>query len=109
MIAPTSRQLEVLRFIHWEIAHRGYPPTWREIMVRIGVCSTNAVHDHIAALCRKGLLEREQQFDPAAHGRKRSMRVTPAGKLALGASVTEPTTQQIGRMVAVKVYDALCV
>jgi repressor LexA len=55
----TDRQREVLEFISWSIRDRGYPPTLREIGMRLGIRSTNGVNDHLKALEKKGYLERE--------------------------------------------------
>lgn len=37
----------------------GYPPTIRELMERVGLRSTSAVHYHLGQLERKGLLSRD--------------------------------------------------
>ena len=55
----TERQHQVLEYIRSSIAHRGYPPTLREIGAHMGIRSTNGVNDHLRALERKGYLTRE--------------------------------------------------
>jgi repressor LexA len=55
----TERQQQVLEYIRSSIAHRGYPPTLREIGAHMGIRSTNGVNDHLRALERKGYLRRE--------------------------------------------------
>lgn len=55
----TDRQKLVLQFICESIDTRGYPPTLREIGMRMGIRSTNGVNDHLRALEKKGLLTRE--------------------------------------------------
>src|SRR5258706_12557648 len=55
----TDRQSQVLEYIRTSIAHRGYPPTLREIGAHMGIRSTNGVNDHLRALERKGYLTRE--------------------------------------------------
>src|SRR5215813_13986363 len=55
----TDRQQQVLEYIRSSIAHRGYPPTLREIGAHMGIRSTNGVNDHLRALERKGYLTRE--------------------------------------------------
>jgi repressor LexA len=55
----TDRQHQVLEYIRSSIAHRGYPPTLREIGAHMGIRSTNGVNDHLRALERKGYLTRE--------------------------------------------------
>lgn len=68
----TSRQLEVLRAIDSIFRARGFGPTIRELCVAIGVSSTNAVVDHLAALERARVITRG---DVAA----RSIVITPWG------------------------------
>lgn len=69
MIDPlTPRQLEVMAFI-FRRECAGSIATWREIMVAIGVRSTNAV------ACLVRLLERKGYLAPV-HGLKRAIRVT---------------------------------
>lgn len=73
--APTLRQLEVLAFIAARIDD-GLPPTIREIAERFGIRSTNAVNDVLAALERKGCLERGAM-------KARSMRIRKLGRAHL--------------------------
>ena len=58
MKEATGRQLQVLRFVSSFSAERGYAPTMREIGKALGMDSTNAVNDHVAALERKGYVRR---------------------------------------------------
>ena len=53
----TRRQQEILTFIRTFSAHEGVPPTVREIGARFKV-TPRAAFDHLAALERKGALER---------------------------------------------------
>jgi repressor LexA len=55
----TTRQREVLEFVESEVAHRGYPPTVREIGEALGLSSSSTVHAHLAALQDKGYLTRD--------------------------------------------------
>ena len=55
----TPRQKEVLDLISESRDRRGYPPTLREIGVRLGIRSTNGVNDHLVALTKKGYLQRQ--------------------------------------------------
>ncbi|MEE2789265.1 MAG: transcriptional repressor LexA [Myxococcota bacterium] len=59
MKALTHRQQQILDFISMSISERGYPPTIREIGLRMGIRSTNGVNDHLKALERKGFLVRD--------------------------------------------------
>ena len=55
----TDRQSLVLKFIRDSIEQRGYPPTIREIGLKLKIRSTNGVNDHLKALEKKGFLKRE--------------------------------------------------
>lgn len=57
MLTPiTARQRELLLWVHSYIEEHTWPPTLREICKGIGVISTNAVHEQLAALERKGYI-----------------------------------------------------
>jgi repressor LexA len=56
----TDRQQEVLDTIVSMTAQDGYPPTLRELGEALGIRSTNGVADHLAALQRKGRIERRR-------------------------------------------------
>lgn len=53
-----ERKQKILETIAVTIAERGYPPSVREIADAVGLASTSAVHHHLTALEREGLLER---------------------------------------------------
>lgn len=55
----TRRQAEILAYIRESIASRGFPPTLREIGERVGIRSTNGVHEHLVALEKAGAIVRE--------------------------------------------------
>lgn len=67
----TDRQRMVLEFICDSIDDCGYPPTLREIGMKLGIRSTNGVNDHLRALERKGYLTREDM-------KSRTLRPTPS-------------------------------
>ncbi len=54
----TDRQREVYRYIEERINHDGQPPTIREIGEQFSISSTNGVRALIAALIRKGYIEK---------------------------------------------------
>lgn len=54
----TDRQQTVLTFVEEFCSHRGYPPTVREVAAAFGI-QPRAASDHLAALKRKGYLNRE--------------------------------------------------
>ena len=53
-----ERRQRILDCIARTVADRGYPPSVREIADAVGLASTSAVHHHLIALERDGLLER---------------------------------------------------
>jgi repressor LexA len=55
----TERQRAVLEYIQRSTEDSGYPPTIREIGEALGIRSTNGVNDHLKALERKGVLQRD--------------------------------------------------
>lgn len=74
---PTARQLSILRFIADRIEADGYPPSIRELGIAFEILSTNAVNDHLKALERKGLIERDRET-------ARGLRITKRGKSLVG-------------------------
>jgi repressor LexA len=67
-----ERRHKILEYIGRTVEERGYPPSVREIADAVGLASTSAVHHHLIALERDGLLER------GTHS-SRALRVTRAG------------------------------
>jgi repressor LexA len=53
-----ERRQRILDCIAHTVEERGYPPSVREIADAVGLASTSAVHHHLIALERDGLLER---------------------------------------------------
>ncbi len=53
-----ERRQRILDCIAQTVEERGYPPSVREIADAVGLASTSAVHHHLIALEREGLLER---------------------------------------------------
>lgn len=72
----TARQLEVLRFISEFQLQFQRAPTIREIGLRLSINSTNGVADHLKALERHGLVERD-------HMKARSLRLTSLAREVL--------------------------
>ena len=69
-----ERRQRILDCIVRTVDERGYPPSVREIADAVGLASTSAVHHHLIALEREGLLERGGKHS-------RALRVTaPAGR-----------------------------
>jgi repressor LexA len=65
-----ERRQRILDCIARTVTERGYPPSVREIADAVGLASTSAVHHHLIALERDGLLER------GSHS-SRALRLTP--------------------------------
>jgi repressor LexA len=72
---PTDRQRDILTYLVACLAD-GLMPTIREIGERFGISSTNGVNDHLLALERKGLIERDAK-------KARAMYVTARGRRAV--------------------------
>ena len=53
-----ERRQRILDCIAQTVEDRGYPPSVREIADAVGLASTSAVHHHLIALERDGLIER---------------------------------------------------
>jgi repressor LexA len=71
-----DRKQKILDCIAHTVAERGYPPSVREIADAVGLASTSAVHHHLLALEREGLLER------GSHS-SRALRLTEQGEAQL--------------------------
>lgn len=59
MPSLTTRQAEVLAEIRTFTAAHGYSPSIKQIMRVLGVSGKNGVHEHLAALERKGWISRD--------------------------------------------------
>src|SRR5947208_13620847 len=71
----TERQRDVLEFIQAEQREKGLTPSTREIQRSFGFASQTSVMQYIAALERKGFLDR--------HARKARALITPAMKVRI--------------------------
>jgi len=77
VIAPTERQMCVLRAIYeFTQAHR-YAPTMRELGRMVDIRSTNGVNDHLRALERRRCIRRDML-------KSRSLQITLVGYARLG-------------------------
>lgn len=77
-MSPTPQQAAILEFIGMFRERTGSSPSQREIQERFGFASRHAVPKHLAALERKGLIERSA-------GRARSM--APVGEVRSGEAL----------------------
>lgn len=52
----TKKQREILNCIEAFVREHGYTPSYREIAKQLGLSSPATVHQHIKALCEKGII-----------------------------------------------------
>jgi repressor LexA len=71
------RKQRIIEYIAATVRESGYPPSVREIAAAVGLASTSAVHHHLSALEREGMLERDAT-------QSRALRLTPAALLSSG-------------------------
>jgi repressor LexA len=71
------RKQKIVEYIAATLREHGYPPSVREIAAAVGLASTSAVHHHLQALEREGILERGAT-------QSRAIRLRPAAVLATG-------------------------
>ena len=81
-----ERKHRILECIARTVTEHGYPPSVREIAETVGLASTSAVHHHLMALEREGLLER------GSHS-SRALRLTNRGEAELGIVAPRRETQ----------------
>lgn len=72
------RKQRIIEYIAATVRESGYPPSVREIAAAVGLASTSAVHHHLSALEREGMLERDAT-------QSRALRLTPAALLSSGS------------------------
>jgi repressor LexA len=53
------RKQRIIDYIAETVRRSGYPPSVREIAAAVGLASTSAVHHHLSALEKEGMLERD--------------------------------------------------
>jgi len=71
------RKQKIIDYIAATLRESGYPPSVREIAAAVGLASTSAVHHHLSALEKEGLLERDAT-------QSRAIRLKPAAMLSGG-------------------------
>ncbi|MGY3703334.1 repressor LexA [Vagococcus martis] len=87
----SSRQLDVLKYIHEQVEEKGYPPTVREIGTAVNLSSTSTVHGHLSRLEKKGLISR----DPT---KPRAIELTSEGLKMIG--INSPFIPMLGVVTA---------
>ena len=85
-----ERRQRILDCIARTVAERGYPPSVREIADAVGLASTSAVHHHLIALERDGLIERSVNAS-------RALRLTSRPDAAADASKVTPFRMPVER------------
>jgi repressor LexA len=110
-----ERKQKILETIAQAIAERGYPPSVREIADAVGLASTSAVHHHLTALEREGLLERGAKLtralrlttrvEPAPRRRVSDRRVTPFRMPIERDVLTLPVLGEIAAGQPIEAYD----
>jgi repressor LexA len=76
-----ERRQRILDCIARTVEERGYPPSVREIADAVGLASTSAVHHHLIALERDGLIERSGHASRALRLTARPERSAPSSKV----------------------------
>ncbi|MCV0403069.1 MAG: transcriptional repressor LexA [Chloroflexi bacterium] len=76
-----ERRQRILDCIAQTVEERGYPPSVREIADAVGLASTSAVHHHLIALERAGLLERGTHSSRALRVMQPKPRAADPGKV----------------------------
>ena len=90
-VPPLSpRQLQVLQIIERSVAEHGFPPTYQEFTIALGLSphSRQAIHEHLSRLAAKGMLVRHAR-------RARAMTLTDAARVELARAREQ---QPIGTM-----------
>jgi repressor LexA len=85
-----ERRQRILDCIARTVEERGYPPSVREIADAVGLASTSAVHHHLIALERDGLIERSVNAS-------RALRLTARPQPNVAASKVTPFRMPIER------------
>ena len=77
-----ERRQRILDCIARTVSERGFPPSVREIADAVGLASTSAVHHHLIALERDGLLERGANSSRALRLTSRPQSIAPPADAA---------------------------
>jgi repressor LexA len=94
----SSRQRNMLRYIHDSLALESRPPTIREIGSALGISSTSVVNYNLNRLTEKGLLERDRTVS-------RGLRLTDMAYGILGSAgkATEAALRQVSNLVRIPI------
>ena len=115
-----ERRQRIVDFIARTVEERGYPPSVREIADAVGLASTSAVHHHLIALERDGLLERGGKHsralrltarplpvpsDPATNAPGEPGKVTPFRMPVERETLTLPVMGEIAAGQPIEAYE----
>ena len=110
-----ERRQRIVDFIARTVEERGYPPSVREIADAVGLASTSAVHHHLIALERDGLLERGGKHSralrltarpqPVPNGPTGPAKVTPFRMPVERETLTLPVMGEIAAGQPIEAYE----
>ncbi len=88
-----EKQEDILTFIKYAVATRGYPPSVREIGDAVGLASTSTVHSHLEKLEQRGLIRRDPTKPRAIEiigkqHRQHASMIPIVGKVTAGIPIT---------------------
>ncbi|MBP7865867.1 MAG: transcriptional repressor LexA [Acidobacteria bacterium] len=103
-MSPTRRQSEVLDFIAAFLRKRGYSPSLEEIGRGTGIASVNAVHKHVKALEREGLVRRSphaaRSVEPVGPPAEEGVELPLLGVIAAGVPLEAVENPEVLRVPA---------
>jgi len=82
----TDRQKRVLAAVVSLTGYHGYPPSLRQLMVVLGITSTNGVVCHLTALAAKGYIEHPRYSSASPGAAAARCVVVPELRAALAAA-----------------------
>jgi repressor LexA len=96
------RKQRIIEYIATTVRDSGYPPSVREIAAAVGLASTSAVHHHLSALEKEGMLERDATQSRAIRLTPAALRASGSGSDGLGRRVepAAPAIPVIGEIAA---------
>lgn len=89
MSNTTEKQARLLSYIKNYTSHHGYAPSLREMADHMGLGAVSTVHQHLAALRRKGLVDSVSKKDRniRVHNIPKLFRIPLLGEIAAGLPI----------------------